>query len=80
MAKLLGRLLRSPRARARLRVLTAVLFGLVAVLSWWGIITEGHSTARVIGAIASSIVFVLEAFLPKRRRFLRRSRVAPGPE
>ena len=79
MGRMLSRFVVSPRAKRRARVISVVLFGLVAALSWWGIAEDGPSPARVITAIVASVAVVLDLVLPKRRRLFRRSPSAPGP-
>ena len=72
MLRLLSRSAVSPQARRRVHVFAAVAFGCVAAVSWWQLATEGATTARVIGAVFSTVVVVLELLLPGRKRFLRR--------
>ena len=79
MPRLLTKLAASPRSKQRVRIIIALVFGAVAVVSWWGVKVEGASPARVLTAITSSVVVLLEVFLPKRRRLLHRSRSAQGP-
>jgi hypothetical protein len=68
----MSRLVKTPEARARLRKLSAVLFALTACLAWWSVAVEGASPPRVIGAAAATVAALLEIFLPKRRRLLRK--------
>ncbi len=79
MAGLLSRFAVSPRAKQRARLISVIVFGVVAAMSWWSIIEEGASPARVITAIVTSVAALLDALLPKRKRLLRRSTSAPGP-
>jgi len=72
MPRLLSKLVLSPSARRRAHVIAAVAFGCVAAISWWQVVTEGATSARVLSAVASTVVVVLEVFLPRRRRLLRR--------
>jgi putative flippase GtrA len=69
---LLSRFLRTPEARRKLRYVTAGVFGLVALVGWWSVMDEGASPARVLAAAASTVVALIEIFLPKRRRLLNR--------
>jgi len=71
MPRLLAGFIKTPEARRRIRAFTVVVFVLLAAISWWSIATEGPTPARVISAVASTIVAVLEAFVPKRRGLLR---------
>ena len=80
MPRLLARLAASPRTRQRAHLIGVALFGIVAAFSWWIVKEEGATPARVLTAIASTAVVLLELFLPKRRRLLRRSRSEPGSE
>lgn len=66
----------SPEARKRIRLFTIAGFGLAALIGWWRVLDEGATPARLIGAAASTVVALLEAFLPKRRRMTRRLRPA----
>ena len=79
MPRLLSRFLKSPEAKQKAHRVAGVMFLLVAAFSWWIVIEDGASPARVIGGVAASVAAVLELFLPKRRRLLRRQRSAPGP-
>jgi hypothetical protein len=58
-------------------VASAVALAMVAVLSWWMIIEEGATRARLLAAIATTAGALLEIVLPGRRRLLRRSRTSP---
>ena len=80
MLRLLSRSAVSPRARRRVHVFAAVAFGCVAAVSWWQLATEGATTARVIGAVFSTIVVVLEVLFPGRKKLLRRRRRPAGAE
>lgn len=79
MARLLSRFAVSARAKQRARVISAILLGLVAAMSWWGVIEDGATPARVVVAVATSVAVLLDVLLPKRRRLLRRSASAPKP-
>ena len=79
MGRLLSRFVVSPRAKRRARTISAVLFALVAALSWWAVAEDGPSPARMITAIVASVAVVLDLLLPKRRGLFRRSVSAPGP-
>lgn len=79
MPRLLGRLLVSDRAKQRARLISLVAFAAVALISWWAIIDEGPTRARVIGAIAATFAVLIESLWPQRPRLLRRQRSAPGP-
>ena len=79
MGQLLSRFVVSPRAKRRARVISAVLFALVAALSWWAVAEDGPSPARLITAIVASVAAILDLVLPKRRRLFRRSPSRPGP-
>ena len=72
MPRLLSRLPLSPRAIRRVHAFAIVAFACVAVVSWWQVATEGATAARVIGAVFSTIVVVIEVLFPGRKRFLRR--------
>ena len=80
MLRLLSRLAVSPRARRRVHVFAGIAFGFLAAVSWWQLATEGATTARVIGAVFSSIVVVLEVLSPGRKRLLRRRGRPAGAE
>ena len=77
MPRLLSRFIATPKAKARTRRIVLVLFVALALLSWWAVYTEGASPARVLTAVATTAVAAVEAFLPKRRRLLRRKVRAP---
>jgi len=68
MAGPLSKLVRSPDAKRRLRVVFLALLCLTAVLSWWSIIEGGISAARMITALASSSAVVVQAVMPGKRR------------
>jgi len=77
MAGLLERYATTPGAKRRLRIVAIALPALVAVVSWWSVVEDGSSKARVITAAAATVAALVEAFVPKtrrlRRRFLARS-------
>lgn len=75
---LLSRFVVSPRAKRRARVISVFLFGLLAVLSWWTVVEDGPSTARVITAIMATAAVILDVALPKRRRL--RGSVSADPD
>jgi len=74
MAGLLSRFAVSERAKKRLRVISVVMLGVVAALSWWAVVEDGPSAARVILAIVSSVAAVVQAVDPRGRRAARRLR------
>jgi hypothetical protein len=63
-------LAKSPRRNPRLLLVSIVLFGLMAIISWWMVIEDGPSPARVIAAVATSVGAVLQAIV--RRREIRK--------
>lgn len=73
----MSRFARSPQAKRRARVVSTVLFVLLAGLSWWSVADEGPSTARVVAAVATSAAAIVQLFLPHRKRLLRRRTPAP---
>jgi len=79
MPKPMTKFLKSPEAKQRAHRIAGVIFLLVAAIDWWIVIEDGASPARVLGGVAASVAAVLELFLPRRRRLLRRWRSAPGP-
>jgi DMSO/TMAO reductase YedYZ heme-binding membrane subunit len=80
MPRLLSRIAVTPRAQGKLRRLSVVLLVLLAAFSWWSVIQEGPSPARVILAVATTVAAVLDAFVPKKRRLRRRSPSVSGPD
>ena len=72
MPRLLSKLRSMPGVAKRARLIAAVLFGLAAATSWWIVIEQGPSPARVIAAVATTVVVLLDVFLPNRKRRLRR--------
>ena len=62
------RFIKSPQVAARIRRLTMVGFALAAAISWWIVIDEGPSDARVITAIITTLVVVVELTLRRRQR------------
>jgi len=62
------RFIKSPRIVARIRRLTLVGFALTAAISWWMVVDEGPSDARVITAIITTLVVVVELTVRRRRR------------
>jgi len=81
MLRLPSRSAVSPRARRRVHLFAGIAFGCVAAVSWWQVATEGATPARVIGAVFSTIVVVLEAlFPPERKGLLRRRGRCAGAE
>ena len=80
MPKLLSRFLKSPEAKKKAHRIAGALLFLVAAVSWWIVIEEGASPARVINGVVASAVAVLELFLPNRPRLMRRRKSQPGPE
>jgi hypothetical protein len=77
---LLSRKAMTEQGKRRLRVVSTLALAAVAVLSWWMVIEEGASGAKLLAAIATSVGVLLEIALPGRRRLLRRSRTNPGVE
>lgn len=73
MARLMSRFAKTPAAKKRLRLVTALLFGIVAALGWWTIAQEGSTPARLLTAAASTVVAVLEILVPGRRRLRPRA-------
>ncbi len=61
------RFVKSPRIVARIRRLTMVGFALTAAISWWMVVDEGPSDARVITAIITTLVVVAELTVRRRR-------------
>lgn len=53
-------LVRSKLRRQRFTILSAVLFGVGAFLSWWMLIEEGRSAARLLTAVATTAAAVLQ--------------------
>jgi hypothetical protein len=68
----------SDETRRRLVLVSVVLFGLGAVLSWWQLVEQGPSTARWLTAGATTIAAVSQSVSAvkgrggPRRRLLRR--------
>jgi hypothetical protein len=60
--------------RARARRIADVLFVALAIVGWWVVAEDGASPARLIAAVAASLAAVLQVFLPRRGRLLRRFR------
>lgn len=79
MARLMSRLFASPRANRRIRIFSRIAFGLVAVANIWIIAEEGVSPARVVAAIVGLAVVVVDMFVPKRGRLLRRRTQEESP-
>jgi hypothetical protein len=59
---------KSPQIAARIRRLTIVGFALTAAINWWMVVDEGPSNARVITAIVTTLVVVVELTVRRRRR------------
>ena len=49
-------------------MLSAVLFGVGAVLSWWMLIEEGRSAARLLTAAAATVAAVVQTVAISRGR------------
>jgi uncharacterized membrane-anchored protein len=62
------RFIKSPQIVARIRRLTLVGFALTGAISWWMVVDEGPSDARVITAIVATLVVVVELTVRRRRR------------
>jgi len=62
------RFITSPRIVARIRRLATVGFALTAAISWWMVVDEGPSDARVITAIFTTLAVVVELTVRRRRR------------
>ena len=73
MPKMLRGVIKSPTVRRRLLLISGLVFVLVAALSWWTVMEEGATTARVLAAVASSVAAVLQLAFPTRRRLFRAS-------
>lgn len=68
------RFIKSPRIVARIRRLTLVGFALTAAVSWWMVVDEGPSDARVITAIVTTLVVIVELTVRRRRRDAKETR------
>ena len=68
------RFIKSPQIVARIRRLTLVGFALTAAISWWMVVDEGLSDARVITAIITTLVVVVEFTVRRRRRDIEERR------
>ncbi len=62
------RFIKSPRIAARIRRLMVVGFALTAAINWWMVVDEGPSNARVITAIVTTLVVVVELTVRRWRR------------
>ena len=62
------RFIKSPQIAARIRRLTIVGFALTAAINWWMVVDEGPSNARVITAIVTTLVVIVELTVRRRRR------------
>jgi hypothetical protein len=66
-------LVKSPRLRSRLALLTTVLFPALAVVSWWMVVEDGPSPARVTAAIATTAGAIVQGIVHVRGRRLFRA-------
>jgi hypothetical protein len=76
----LSRFARSPSAKRRLRLLSIVALAGVAALSWWTIVEQGASTARVLTAVVSSAAVLAQALWPHGARRGRRAPSLPDAD
>lgn len=70
-------LVSSPQVKSRLLVLTAALFAVLAILSWWMVIEDGPSPARLLAAIAATVGAIIQTAIRKRGLGGRGSRSTP---
>jgi membrane protein YdbS with pleckstrin-like domain len=61
------------------RIVSILVFAVVAVVSWWSVIQEGTRPAQTIAAVGASVAVVVQLVIVCMRRRQTEGRSAPGP-